>query len=314
MTPVSFDQIGEESEMQRATKDILYFEIGPDNEPTLRVSPGEEFEVETQLNPGPWLDDHPEREMLRQKLRGGNPSSGCIYIEGAMPGQVLSVNIGEIDLDPVGFTNYWGSTGAMPGWMGPSGVGEQKKVVHIREGKVIWSEMLELPVAPMLGVIGVAPASTRWSNIWAGQWGGNMDIQEVTSGATVHIPVLVPGALLHVGDMHAIQGDGEICGAGGIEAGGRVKISCDLSIKPESMSWPRITDETHIITTAQAKPAEDAFRLALVEMILWLEEEYGFTRGEAYLLLGQVLEARCTQFVNPTFTYVCKVNRKYLPQ
>jgi amidase len=314
MTPVSFDQIGEESEMQRATKDIPYFEIGPDNEPTLRVSPGEEFEVETQLNPGPWLDDHPEREMLRQKLRGGNPSSGCIYIEGAMPGQVLSVNIGEIDLDPVGFTNYWGSTGAMPGWMGPSGVGEQKKVVHIREGKVIWSEMLELPVAPMLGVIGVAPASTRWSNIWAGQWGGNMDIQEVTSGATVHIPVLVPGALLHVGDMHAIQGDGEICGAGGIEAGGRVKISCDLSIKPESMSWPRITDETHIITTAQAKPAEDAFRLALVEMILWLEEEYGFTRGEAYLLLGQVLEARCTQFVNPTFTYVCKVNRKYLPQ
>ena len=124
--------------MQRATKDILYFEIGPDNEPTLRVSPGEEFEVETQLNPGPWLDDHPEREMLRQKLRGGNPSSGCIYIEGAMPGQVLSVNIGEIDLDPVGFTNYWGSTGAMPGWMGPSGVGEHKKAVHIREGKLIF--------------------------------------------------------------------------------------------------------------------------------------------------------------------------------
>jgi amidase len=187
-------------------------------------------------------------------------------------------------------------------------------VVQIRDEKVIRSDTLELPVAPMLGVVGVAPASTRWSNTWAGQWGGNMDIQEITSGATVHIPVYVPGALLHIGDMHAIQGDGEICGAGGIEAGGRVKISCDLAPKPESMSWPRITDETHIITTAQAKPAEDAFRLALVEMILWLEEEYGFTKGEAYLLLGQVLEARCTQFVNPTFTYVCKVSRKYLPQ
>jgi amidase len=164
MTPVSFNQIGEESEMQQATRDILYFETGPDNNPTLRVSPGEEFEVETQLNPGPWLDDHPEREMLSQKLRGGNPSSGCIYIEGVMPGQVSSGNIGEIDLDPVGFTNYWGSTGAMPGWMGPSGVGEQKKVVHIREGKVIWSDRLELPVAPMLGMIGVAPPSTGWSN------------------------------------------------------------------------------------------------------------------------------------------------------
>jgi len=314
MTPKSFNQIGEEEEMQRATKDILYFETGPDNEPTLRVRAGEEFEVETQLNSGPWLDDHPDREILRQKLRGGNPSSGCIYIEGAMPGHVLSVHIGEIDLDPIGFTNYWGSTGAMPGWMGPSGVGEQQKVVQIRDGKIIWSDTLELSVAPMLGVVGVAPASTRWSNIWAGQWGGNMDIQEVTSGATVHIPIFLPGALLHIGDMHAIQGDGEICGAGGIEAGGRVKISCKVSSKPKNMTWPRITNETHIITTAQAKPAEDAFRLALVEMILWLEEEYGFTQGEAYLLLGQVLEARCTQFVNPTFTYVCKVNREYLPQ
>ena len=78
------------------------------------------------------------------------------------------------------------------------------------------------------------------------------------------------------------------------------------------MTWPRITNETHIITAAQGKPAEDAFRLALVEMILWLEEDYNMSRGDAYLLLGQVLEARCTQFVNPTFTYVCKVNRKYL--
>jgi amidase len=136
-----------------------------------------------------------------------------------------------------------------------------------------------------------------------------MDIQEVTAGATVQIPVYVPGALLHIGDMHAIQGDGEICGAGG-----RVKITCELSSKPKNMTWPRITNEIHIIATAQAKPAEDAFRLALVEMILWLEEGYGIDRGEAYLLLGQVLEARCTQFVNPTYTYICKVNRRYLPQ
>jgi amidase len=300
--------------MQRATKDTLYFETGPDNEPTLRVTPGEEFEAETQINPGPWLDDHPDREVLQHKLRGGNPASGCIYIEGAMPGQVLSVHIGEIDLDPVGFTRYWGSTGAMPGWMGPSGVGEQQKVVQIRNRKVIWNDTLELPMAPMLGLVGVAMENTRWSNIWAGQLGGNMDIQEVTSGATVYLPVFVPGALLHIGDMHAIQGDGEICGAGGVEAGGRVKINCALASKPKNMTWPRITNQTHIITTAQARPAEDAFRLALVEMILWLEEEYGLSRGEAYLLLGQVLEARCTQFVNPTYTYICKVNRKYLPE
>ncbi len=300
--------------MQSATKETLYFEIGPDSKPTLHVMPGEVFQAETQMNAGPWLDDHPDRESLRKKIQGANPSSGCIYVEGAQPGQLLTVHIGDIDLDSIGFTHYWGSTGAMPGWLGPSGVGEQKRVVQIRDRMIVWSESLRLPVAPMLGVVGVAPERTRWATTWAGQWGGNMDIQEVSTGASVHLPVYVPGALLHVGDMHAIQGDGEICGAGGIEAEGRVKLWCDLSPAPARMTWPRITNETHIISTAQGRPAEDAFRLALVEMVLWLEEDYGMSRGDAYLLLGQVLEARCTQFVNPTFTYVCKVNRKYLPK
>jgi len=300
--------------MQRATKDTLYFEIGPDNEPTLHVAPGEVFEVETQMNRGPWLDDHPDRKALEQKLRGGNPASGCIYVEGAQPGQALVVHIGEIDLDPVGFTKYWGDTGAMPGWLGPSGVGEQQKVVQVRDRQIIWNDTLWLPVSPMLGLVGVATANTKWTNLWAGPWGGNMDIQEVSTGAAVHLPVSVPGALLHIGDMHAIQGDGEICGAGGVEAGGKAKVWCDLAPLPKRMPWPRITNETHIIATAQGRPAEDAFRLALVNMILWLEDEYGMSRGEAYLLLGQVLEARCTQFVNPTYTYVCKVNRKYLPK
>ena len=299
--------------MKRATKDVLYFETGPDNEPTLHVEPGEEFEVETQLNRGPWLDDHPDRDELDRKLRAGNPTSGCIYVEGAEPGQMLVVHVGEIDVDPIGFTRFWGANGAMPGWLDGTGIGYQQKVVEIRDGHILWSDSLRIPISPMLGVVGVAQEHTRWTNAWAGEWGGNFDIQEVTTGASVHLPVSVPGALLHIGDMHARQGDGEICGAGGIEAGGRVRIRCELKPRPKLMTWPRITDETHIMTTAMARPAEDAFRTALSEMVLWLEEGYGFERGEAYLFLGQVLEARCTQFVNPTFSYVAKVNRKYLP-
>lgn len=299
--------------MQRATKEVLYFEIGPDNAPTLHVAPGEEFEVETQINRGPWLNDHPDRESLSRKLRAGNPSSGCIYVEGAEPGQVLVVHIGLIDLDPIGFTRFRGGNGAMPSWLGGSGIGEQSKVVEIRDGNIHWDDSLRLPISPMLGVVGVAQKHSRWTNAWAGEWGGNFDIQEITTGASVHLPVSVPGALLHIGDMHARQGDGEICGAGGIEAGGRVRITCELQSKPASMSWPRIENETHIMTTAMARPAEDAFRTALSEMVLWLEDGYGFTKGDAYLFLGQVLEARCTQFVNPTFSYVAKVNKEFLP-
>jgi acetamidase/formamidase len=298
--------------MKRATRDILYFETGADNPVTLRVQPGEEFEVETQLNRGPWLDTHPDGPRLRQLLRGGNPASGCIHVEGAEPGLMLSVHIGAIDLDPLGFTNFRGQTGAMPAWFGSSGVGAHHRIVQIEDNTILWSDRRRLPARPMLGFVGVAPAYEKHANVWGGPWGGNFDVQEITTGATVHLRVHVPGALLHVGDMHAIQGDGEICGAGGIEASGRVRLRCTLSPAPAQLHWPRIENATHIMTVAMARPAEDAFRHALEALILWLESDYGFTRGEAYLYLGQVLEARCTQFVNPTFSYVAKVARAYL--
>lgn len=299
--------------MQRLTTDVLYFETGPANKPTLTVQPGEEYEIQTQLNRGPWLDTHPQGAELRQRLRGGNPSSGCASIVSAKAGEMLSVEIGPIQLDPLGFTNYRGSNGAMPGWLGLSGVGAQHKIVDIRDGKFRWDDRLELAVRPMIGFIGVASEFETFGNTWCTRYGGNFDVQEITTGATVHLPIAVPGALLHIGDMHAIQGDGEICGAGGIEASGTVRVTPRVHPLPSSMTWPRVTDATHIAVATQAKPAEDAFRLGLEEMVRWLVEDYAFSAGDAYLYLGQVLEARVTQFVNPTFTYLCKVARKHLP-
>jgi acetamidase/formamidase len=324
--------------MKRATTDLLYFETGPDNPPTLRVEAGEEFEVQTQLNRGPWLETHPDGQTLREKLYdhrdsrpsifangwslpwflpqglpSGNPSSGCIFIEGAEPGQVMQIHIGEIDLDPLGFTNFRGNSGAVPGWFGPSTLGPQNRIVEIRDGYIFWSDKLKLPVRPMIGTIGAAPARERIANNWAGYWGGNMDVQEVTSGATLILGVYVPGGLLHIGDMHAIQGDGEICSAGGVEASGQVRLRVDLALRPKSMFWPRFINDTHIGVIAMARPLEDAFRFALEGLVLWLEEDYHFSRGEAFLLLGQVLEARCTAIVNPTFTYIAKIAKEFLP-
>lgn len=298
--------------MHQVNPDVLYFEIGPSNAPTVRVRPGERFRVQTQLNRGPWLDGHPEGARLRSFLRGGNPSSGCIWIEGAEPGMVLEVRIGPIALDPVGFTRFSGGNGAMPSWLGGTGIGEQWRVVEIRDGVIEWGAGRSLPVRPMIGLVGTSPRYETWGNTWAGRHGGNLDVQEVTSGATLILPVEVPGALLHVGDMHAIQGDGEICGAGGIEASGVVELTCALAERPPHYSWPRIVDATHRMVAAQGRPAEDAFRAGLEAMVLWLEEA-GMPRSEGYLWLGQVLEARCTQFVNPTFTYVTKVRHEHWP-
>ncbi|MDF1512208.1 MAG: acetamidase/formamidase family protein [Anaerolineae bacterium] len=299
--------------MQRATTEKLYFEIGADNTPTMVVHPGETFEVQTQLNRGPWLDTHPDGDNLRKRLYGGNPSSGCIYVQGAEPGDMLTVHIGEIKLDPIGFTSFRGSNGAMPGWFGATGIGQHQRVVQIEDGWILWSDQLKLPAAPMVGFVGVAPARERYHHGWGGYWGGNFDAQEITTGAQVQLAVHTPGALLHMGDMHAIQGDGEICGAGGIEASGLVQVRCELSPRPDTMHWPRIIDESYIMTAAMARPAEQAFHYALESLVLWMEASYGMPRGEAYILLGQVLQARVTQFVNPTFTYIAKMPRKYLP-
>ena len=160
----------------------------------------------------------------------------------------------------------------------------------------------------------MAPEHETHHNGWGGEWGGNLDAPEVTTGTTVHLRVHHEGALLHVGDMHAIQGDGEICGAGGIECGGRAQLTCRVTRPaPATLRFPRFETDSYIAVAANAKPAEDAFRTALVDLLNWLKEDYAMAYGDAYLLLGQVLEARVTQFVNPTFTYVVKVKKEYLP-
>src|SRR5437763_5934579 len=166
--------------MQRAAPDTLYFETGPDNPVTLRVRPGEPFEVQTQLNRGPWLDTHPDGPRLTALLRGGNPASGCVHVEGAAPGMALTVHVGEIALDPLGFTRFRGANGALPAWLGGSGVGPQQRVVEIRDGLIHWGGGRTLPVAPMLGFVATAPEFETWGNTWAGTYGGNLDVQELT--------------------------------------------------------------------------------------------------------------------------------------
>ncbi|MBM4036025.1 MAG: hypothetical protein FJ291_30195 [Planctomycetes bacterium] len=331
--------------MQRVGNEILYFETGPDNPVTHRVKPGETFEVQTQINAGPWLDRLPpeEQEGWRKRLCGGNPASGCIFVEGAKPGDMLSVEIGPIEVDPIGYTRF-GGTDAMPRGLkterceklveiGPDGIpwtiggltqqapdkdgGTGVPPVVDTGGTPVPPEQppsLVLPLRPMLGFVGVAPARERLHNGWAGVWGGNLDAQEVTTGATLHLRVQCPGALLHVGDMHAIQGDGEICGAGGIEAGGRVQLTCRVtSPAPKTLRFPRFENATHIGVFGLARPAEDSFRIALWELLAWLEESYGVSQAEGVMLLAQVLEARATAFVNPLFTYVAKIARRFLP-
>ena len=138
----------------------------------------------------------------------------------------------------------------------------------------------------MIGVLGVAPVHGAVLTVDNGPNGGNLDVQEITTGSTILFEVHQEGACLYVGDCHALQGDGECVGMGATEIGARVTLSVELRDRPARMTWPRIETATHIATLGCARPLEDAMRIAFEQMIYWLADDYGFSDEEAYLFLG----------------------------
>jgi acetamidase/formamidase len=169
---------------------------------------------------------------------------------------------------------------------------ERTRIYDIRDGRVLLGERGAIPYRPMIGTIGTAPEEEAVSSYLPGPHGGNMDIADLSPGCRVHLPVFVDGALLHIGDAHAAQGDGEISGTA-VEMPSVVTLKVDL-IRGRAIRWPRIdtAEEIGVIAcSGTGRTLEDAIRLAYVELIGWLVEEYGFDRAEALQLcsfLGRV--------------------------
>jgi len=297
--------------MRRAEPDTIYSYTSAANAVTFTVAPGEVFEVETVPTCGRQFNSH--TGVFDEKAESGiNASTGCIAVDGAKAGQLVMVHVLDVQLHEYGFTRLGKSSPVLPAIAGEGGWEEAFKAVRIRDGFVEWSDRLKIPAGPMIGYVGVARAKESQHHGHNGPFGGNFDVPEITTGARVHLPVFVDGALLHVGDVHACQGDGEIDGAGGIETAALLTLKVELADRPKRFGNPRIETDQWIATTGFARPAEDAFRQALTDLIRWMVDEFGFTPTAAHMLLAQVLQARVTQFVNPLFTYLCKVQRKYL--
>jgi acetamidase/formamidase len=139
-----------------------------------------------------------------------------------------------------------------------------------------------------------------------------MDASDLCEGATVYLPVFHEGAYVYFGDVHALQGDGEIIGMG-IETTADVTLQFNV-IKGKKIAWPRLENDEFIMVAGSVRPLIDAFRIAHVEMVKWLESDYGFERWEALEVLSQVGSARVANVVDPNFTVVAKFPKKYLPR
>lgn len=296
--------------MQRASRAVTYNHHSPHNPPQITVAPGEVFLAETELCTGNWLHSL-EDTWTPDKTCALNPTV-VIAVDGACPGDLLAVDILEIIPEPVGYTGFITRPHTLPTRIRAHDYGLNTRTVRIDKDVIHWSERIKLPVRPMIGTLGTAPAEETLSNAKGGPHGGNMDIQEVCAGTTVYLPVSVPGALLHVGDAHALQGDGEICGSGGIECAATARLRARLVKRPPALRCVRMEDEAYVMAASCGRDVNESFQEAAGELLAWIVEDYGFSVEEAYLLMGQVMEARATQFVNPTTTYLCKMPKAIL--
>jgi amidase len=300
---------------KRVTKaNNIKYALSGDDRYIASVDPGETFVVECAINANDGTIRHLGQQLTEADVSFPfvNGATGPIEVRGSKAGDMLKVEIVNMELDKLGFTALWPGIGMFPDWVRRKEFGIQTRVVEVKDGMVFWNDHLKLPIKPMIGVLGVAPVHGAVLTVDNGPHGGNLDVQEITTGNTVMFRVNKDGTHLFMGDCHAIQGDGECNGMGAIEIAATLTVKVSLDKAPPRLNHPRIETPTHIGTLGCARPLEDAMRIAFEEMVYWMEDEWKIPAAEGYMLLGQIAEARCTQVVNPKYTYICKVDKSLL--
>ncbi len=287
-------------------------------EPVLRLKPGATVESRTFSRPGDYYDP---------TTAGPWPGEvGPFYIEGATPNDTLVVRI--LKLTPnrdIAISNITpNSISAVAGdsrtRMLNDSLPSRRFVWKLDRQRMVGmldlpnsaSKRIELPLSPMLGRVAVAPAGQEaFGGLWPGDFGGNMDASDVREGVTVYLPIFHEGAYFYFGDFHALQGDGEIAGSG-LESTADVTFQFDL-IKGKRIRWPRLEDADNIMVAGSVRPLGDALRIAYVELIQWLVDEYGFDKMEAYQVVSQGSTARIANMVDPNHTVIARFPKSALP-
>ncbi|HLK61057.1 MAG TPA: acetamidase/formamidase family protein [Chthonomonadaceae bacterium] len=297
------------------TPERYYTAIGT-YEPVLRIADGDTVITTT-------VDAGGADATNTSVTPGGNPQTGPFYVEGAEPGDTLAVHFDRLWPNRTyGFTGLYLAPNVVDPWY-------VTEIPHTEEWpRAEWELDLErgtatlvspetklgkftLPLRPMLGCFGVAPGRGQAiSTATSGPHGGNMDYKGFEQGTTVYFPVAVEGALLFVGDGHAVQGDGEIVGTG-IEVSFDVQFTVSLR-KGRRIHWPRAENATHIITVGNARPLDQALQHATTEMSRWLMTDYGLDMAGAHTLLGQCIEYEIGNVFDPAYTVACKVKKSLL--
>ena len=274
------------------TSDKAFFAFAPDTVPVIHLAQGEELRLETHdCFSGQLKTSADTLETLDWSIT--NPATGPVYIEGAMPGDLLRVDLLEVK-----------ATGpsvmvAVPGvgTMGDAITQMETTILTHTEDTVIFKDRIVVRQKPMLGVIGVAPAEGEIPNSTPGGHGGNMDCTLVTTGASLYFTVGVEGALFGCGDMHAAMGDGEvvICGA---ETPGVVRLTAQV-VPMAGLPTPFLENDDLVAVISSAETVDEAYKMAINRMLGFLVDVAGIPTNDAALLMSLVGNLKFCQVVDP---------------
>jgi len=281
-------------------------------QPVLRVAPGSTVEVDCQDASGGQLGpDATAAHLAGLASDAINPLTGPVFVEGAEPGDTLAVHIDGLEGEG------WGWTAIIPGF-GLLAAEFPEPFVNVSTydaGGVAFADGIRLPLRAFTGTIGVAPAAAgRHDVVPPRHVGGNLDLRDVVAGATLYLPVEVPGALLSIGDTHAAQGDGEVCGTA-VETAMRVTVTVDVR-RDLHVRRPQLDvalgggqANVHHVTTGVGPDLYAAARQVVMDQIDYLARTYGLDPQLAYCLCSVAGHLRISEVVDaPNWVVAC-----YLP-
>ena len=289
-------------------------------QPVLRIRSGDTVRTET-------IDAFGRDRNGIRRQGGGNPLTGPFYIENAIPGDVLAITLNDVALNrPYAFTSESFASRSMPDSITRQ-FGKKTAIVKWKldlHNKVGWPDStsdtydnlknFKVRLQPFLGCIGVAPSNKKNEilSFFQGPFGGNLDYNRTTTGTTIYLPVFHPGALLYIGDGHAVQGDGEIAG-NALETSMDVEFTVKL-IKKDTLqlTYPRMEDSLYIIALGSAKDLGAALKIASTGLLSWLQKDFQLTLHEATQVMSTTIEYTIVEIADPEVVVDAKIRKEVL--
>jgi acetamidase/formamidase len=289
--------------------------------PVLQINTGDTVQTET-------IDALGRDKNGVKRQRGGNPLTGPFYIANSKEGDVLKITLTRVSLN----RNYAYTTESFVSRSLPDSITKQFKKPHLVKWKLdvengfalpdssynVYNNLVnfKVPLNPFLGCIGVAPKNKKNEilSFFQGDFGGNLDFSKITQHATIYLPVLHDGGYFYIGDGHAVQGDGEIAG-NALETSLDVEFRVEL-IKSEVLQIrsPRVEDSTYIMAIGSAKTLDKAIKIATLNLLEWLRQDYRLTLQEATQVMSTTIEYTIAEIADPKVIVVAKMKKQILKQ